>query len=409
MDPKQVALLIDFENLIIGLDNNNSDFRKVFSAKNVIDTLEKNIGRVVFRKAFADWSNTKTRKYAQDITRCGIEMQHVIRNGFNNKNFSDSFMVIQAMDCLIRFPQIGTYVLATGDSDFLPLISYLKSTGRTVIGLAAEGTVSGAILANCDDFIFYSPDGLHIGKPSMPDKGPVIKALKSIIGTGGAYVADLEEAICNAVPDFNTEDYGCHDMLTFLDTLPNLVHVDNTGSEPKAFWLSAQPGIKSLSRYSGRSDTITEQLSMPLNEYMKATRWYIADGPTRETVLTNIFDILDDDNTILISDELRRKAAPDTQAVDDRAWQGTVFSLVCGACLWEKPESSSVPLHCRKLSLFNTIDTLEDFMLGYYSSLFHKAIQERKDIDARAMAELMHPEDVEGHLAIFEKVYAQLT
>ena len=138
METKQIAMLMDFENLVIGIENNDPEQKKIFSAKGIIDYLQKEYGRVVFRKAFADWSNTKFRKYTSDMVRAGIEMYHIVRGNYN-KSYAESHMVIQAMDCLIRNPSIDTFVLCTGDADFLPLISHLKSTGRTVIGL---GTVA---------------------------------------------------------------------------------------------------------------------------------------------------------------------------------------------------------------------------------------------------------------------------
>lgn len=404
METKQLAMLMDFENLVIGVENNEQDSQRIFSAKKIIDYLESNYGRVVFRKAFADWSNTKFRKYTADMMRCGIEMQHIIRNGYNNKNYAESHMVIQAMDCIIRNPQIDTFVLATGDADFLPLISHLKSTGRNVIGLGTEGTVAGALLSNCDEFIYYGGKGLRKAAQNTADKGAVIKNLKTIIGNAGVYVDDIEDELLDIMPDFSLEALGCEDILAFLATLPSLIRIDYSGSEPKAFWISGPP--QRTQRPNNKNEYNAEMLALPLDEYMKATRWYIVDGQIRETVLTNIYNILADTNKVMVSDDLRQEVAADLDDdLDDKAWQGTIFSLVCGSCLWEKPESPDMPLHLRKLSLFKNVRDLDDFMLGYYTSLFHKAFMERQDITPENMTHLMHPEDEDGHIALFEKVY----
>ena len=139
----QTAILIDFENLIIGVENNDPEAQKTFSIKKILQFVDKNYGHVTFKKAFADWSNQKFRKYAQDMMRNGIEMQHIVRSGYGNKNFNESHMTIAAMDCISRNPMVDTIVLATGDADFLPLINHLKATGRQVLGIGAEVVLCG--------------------------------------------------------------------------------------------------------------------------------------------------------------------------------------------------------------------------------------------------------------------------
>ena len=104
-----LALLMDFENLIIGLENNDPTEEKPFSILAVIQYLESHYGTVIYRKAFADWSNAKFRKYAMELSRAGVEMQHVVRSGYNSKNASDTHLVIQAMDCMLHHPLINRF------------------------------------------------------------------------------------------------------------------------------------------------------------------------------------------------------------------------------------------------------------------------------------------------------------
>ncbi len=401
----QTAILIDFENLIIGIENNDPDVQRTFSIKKILQFISKTYGNTVFKKAFADWSNQKFRKYAQDLMKNGVEMQHIVRGSYGNKNFTESHMTIAAMDCILRNPMIDSVVLATGDADFLPLINHLKSTGRLVIGIGAEGTVSSSVLSNCDEYLYYAQDGLYKAHIPAFDKAGTFKLLKNIIGTAGIYVADIEDEILAQCPDFNLEELGYASIEELLQSMPNAVKLDNTGEELKAFWIH-QPAIRT--KY-GRNEINTQDLiSLPLDEYMHTTRWYITDGPIRESILNNIFAVLSTAEHLVTSEDLRKEAAAGELAVDDRAWQGTIFSLVCGSCLWEKPESNDVPTHLRKFSLFKNIENVDDFLLGYYISLFHKAFMERQDLDSRSMAELMHPEAPEEHLELFEKVCAEI-
>lgn len=406
METKQIAMLMDFENLVIGLENNDTDNRKFFSASALFNYFEKNYGKITYRKAFADWSSPKFRKYTSDLTRCGVEMQHIVRNGHSNKNYAETHMVIQALDCLNRNPAIDTFVLVTGDADFLPLISYLKSTGKTVIGVGTEGTVSGTLLSNCDDFILYTSEGLKKNTRQFVDKGQAIRAIKTIIGNGNIFISELENELMNDMPDFNLDEYDCDDFEAFLEMFPNIFKINEEGEEPSVSIIYQNSGKSP--RYSESKTAYPDAQSVPLDKYMKDTRWFIADGPTREEVLTNIYDILAEDNRTMASDMLRQDACAELY-VEDKPWQGTIFSLVCGSCLWEKPENADVPLQQRKVSLYKSINSLDDFMTGYYTSLFYKAFMERPDLTPQAMAELMHPEDIDGHIELFEKVYSGMT
>jgi len=156
----RLALLMDFENLIIGLENSDPTAEKPFSISAILRYLESNFGQVIYRKAFADWSNAKFRKYAFDLSRAGVEMQHVIRSGSQSKNAADTHLVIQAMDCMLHYPLIDTYVIVTGDGDFLPLITKLKAGGKKVFGLGTQGTTANSLVENCDEYLYCSNKGL---------------------------------------------------------------------------------------------------------------------------------------------------------------------------------------------------------------------------------------------------------
>lgn len=400
MERTQIAMLMDFENLVIGFESNGLDPHRNFSVRNILEYVEKSYGRVAYKKAFADWSNAKFKRFSFDLMRNGVEMQHIVHGGYT-KNHMASYMTIQAMDCLARTPEIGTFILVTGDADFLPLISYIKSTGREVIGLGTEGTVSNILLSSCDDFIFYGQDGLNKNTKPFTDKGAVIRHIKGIIGSSSIDIDKLEDSLLNEMPDFAAEDYGFDDILSFIESMPNTFKLTDTDNTVLV------SNLYPAGRQTRPAKSETQQVdvsSLPLDKYMKETRWFIENGTLREEVLTNIFDVLSEYGKPLTNDMLRQETCNDLD-IDDKAWQGTIYSLVCGSCLWEKPDSPDLPSHLRRVSLFKNIHEVDEFMQGYYTSLFHKAFMERQDLNAQTMAELMHPEDVEGHLALFQKVY----
>ena len=104
---QQFALLMDVENF---LDSINADGN--LSVGELITGLEQRLGRVVYRQAIADWSNTKLRKFAQECQRQGVEMLHVIRS--QSKNFSDAVLSAQALECQRTHANLNGFILVTG-------------------------------------------------------------------------------------------------------------------------------------------------------------------------------------------------------------------------------------------------------------------------------------------------------
>ncbi|MBR0459939.1 MAG: NYN domain-containing protein [Victivallales bacterium] len=392
----KVAMLLDFDPLVTGFDNSEQDSHKAFSLKKLLEYIQQNYGTVVYRKALADWNSPKFRKYTLECMRNGIEMQHVVRSGYNAKNTAAGFMIVQTMACIANNPDITTVILGTCDAEFLSLISYLHSTGRTVIGLGTEGTIAGVLMNNCDEYLVFGSDGLRKVTPAAQDTRPAIRLIKAFLDGGSAYIDELEEELADKLPDFNAEDYGYSDLADFLSHLPNILHLDNTDDGIQVTWIG-QPPQGRAPRYQPR-EFPHEMPTTPLDEYMRQTRWYIQDGPTREQVLTNIYNALaTTEGRVASNEELRRETTAELP-VDDKAWQGTIYSLVCGGCLWGNGDNTTLSLH-------KNITSIDEFRLGYYNSLFHKAYNERPDLTPEVISQLMHPEDPETYRPLFEQVF----
>jgi hypothetical protein len=50
---------------------------------------------------------------------------------------------------------INVFVVASGDSDFSPLVSKLKENNKYVIGMGVKNSTSDLLTESCDEFIFY--------------------------------------------------------------------------------------------------------------------------------------------------------------------------------------------------------------------------------------------------------------
>ena len=154
-----VAVFIDFENIYISVRNRydaNPNFESIMD-------LCQRYGRVTIARAFADWyryPRVTNALYANAIEPMYVPTYHydrdVGRTGRAIKNAVDMHLCIDLMKTLYAFPNIDTYVLITGDRDFIPLINAVRQQGkRTVVIGVAQATASHLAQA-ADEFLYYS-------------------------------------------------------------------------------------------------------------------------------------------------------------------------------------------------------------------------------------------------------------
>jgi uncharacterized protein (TIGR00288 family) len=146
---QRLALFIDFENIALGV--RDAQYKK-FDINLVLQRLIEK-GRIVFKKAYADW--TRYAEYKREFHEAAIELIDIPQRGYTGKNSADIRMVVDAMDLVASKGHITTFVILSGDSDFSPLVSKLKENDKSVIGLGVKNSTSDLLISNCDEFIFY--------------------------------------------------------------------------------------------------------------------------------------------------------------------------------------------------------------------------------------------------------------
>ncbi|MGE0453362.1 MAG: NYN domain-containing protein [Vicinamibacteria bacterium] len=148
-DEQRIALFIDFENIAIGV--RDAHYRK-FDVNLVLERLLDK-GKVLVKKAYADWS--RYSDYKRSFHEAAIELIEVPQKSVGGKNSADIRLVVDAMDMSFQKEHINCFVVASGDSDFSPLVSKLKENNKYVIGVGVKNSTSDLLIENCDEFIFY--------------------------------------------------------------------------------------------------------------------------------------------------------------------------------------------------------------------------------------------------------------
>ncbi|MDZ7779221.1 MAG: NYN domain-containing protein [Gemmatimonadota bacterium] len=142
------ALLIDFDNVTMGMRSDLSKEIKTLLGSDVIK------GKVSVQRAYADWR--RYPQYIVPLSEASVDLIFAPAYGSNKKNATDIRMAIDALELIFIRPEIGTYILLTGDSDFSSLVLKLKEYGKYVIGVGIQESSSDILVQNCDEYYSYT-------------------------------------------------------------------------------------------------------------------------------------------------------------------------------------------------------------------------------------------------------------
>ncbi|HEY0883088.1 MAG TPA: NYN domain-containing protein [Archangium sp.] len=239
---RRIAIFIDFENLVTNTGITPSSFDLQPSLDRL---LEK--GKVIFRRAYCDWSRFKDAK--QHLHEFGVELIDVPPSTRSGKNSADMRLVIDALELCYAREHIDTFVIASGDSDFVPLASKLRENDKYVIGIGVKQSTSPVFVKACDEFIYLKGDG-H-GRQRREERGgerdekhadkkphdkpkteggakqkreiPQIarEVVSSLLGraTGPLNPSFIKETIVRKEPDFDEREYGFSTFSRLLEAM----------------------------------------------------------------------------------------------------------------------------------------------------------------------------------------------
>lgn len=145
----RIALFIDHENLVIGA----REIGRGFDVGPIMDALAER-GRVVARRAYADWTLFAGDRRTLVEHNCEL-IDIPQRTGAVRKNAADIKLAVDAMELAYERGFVSTFVIASGDSDFTPLVAALRALNRRVIGIGIKGSTSSLLPPACDEFLFY--------------------------------------------------------------------------------------------------------------------------------------------------------------------------------------------------------------------------------------------------------------
>jgi uncharacterized protein (TIGR00288 family) len=214
-DSPHAALLIDFDNVTMGMRSDLSKELKNLLSSDVIK------GKVSVQRAYADWR--RYPQYIVPLSEASVDLIFAPAYGSNKKNATDIRMAIDALELVFVRPEIGTFILLTGDSDFSSLVLKLKEYGKYVIGVGIQESSSDILVQNCDEYYSYtSLTGLtkttELSAGRAQDPWTLVKtAVAKMVSRGDVLRSDrLKQVMQELDPSFDEGAIGFSKFSKFL-------------------------------------------------------------------------------------------------------------------------------------------------------------------------------------------------
>ena len=148
MHAPNAALLIDFDNVTLGVQKDLTKELRTLLNSDIIK------GKVAVQRAYADWR--RYPQYIVSLSESSIDLIFAPAFGSSKKNATDIRLAIDAIELVFTRPEIGTFILLSGDSDFSTMVIKLKEYGKYVIGVGIRESASDLLIQNCDEYYSYS-------------------------------------------------------------------------------------------------------------------------------------------------------------------------------------------------------------------------------------------------------------
>ena len=142
----QQAVFIDFENIALWAEREFFDFELT----PLMEYLQGR-GPAVVKRAYGDWG--RFLRYRDELMDLSIDLFQIY-SGRAGKNRADIRMAIDALEIAMTRPQVQTFVIVSGDSDFSPLVARLREYGRYTLGIGPRRITHELLVRSCDEFVY---------------------------------------------------------------------------------------------------------------------------------------------------------------------------------------------------------------------------------------------------------------
>ena len=222
----QIAVFIDFENIALWAEREFFDF-EVTALMEYLQTR----GPAVVKRAYGDWS--RFSRYRDELMNNSFDLIQIysVRGG---KNRADIRMAIDSFEIAMTRPQINTYVIVSGDSDFGPLVGKLREYGRYTLGIGPRSITHHLLVKSCDEFIYLETalgETADVEEQSSVEREQARSLLMKALQAHGqrgelpVLATRLKQTMLLMDPAFNEANFGYVQFKAWLEDHNDLVRL----------------------------------------------------------------------------------------------------------------------------------------------------------------------------------------
>lgn len=308
----QIAVFIDFENVALWAEQEFLDFELT----PLLEYLQSR-GPVSIKRCYGDWS--RFSRYREELMNNAIDLIQIysVRAG---KNRADIRMALDAMETAITRPQVQTFAIISGDSDFGPLVNKLREYGRYTLGIGPRAVTHPLLSRACDEFVylesvladFHEMDDLtnqSMQADNEAARNLLLKALR-IHGQRGelpVLATNLKQAMLMLEPAFNETNFGYAQFKSWLENNNDLLQLFMRDLQlyvaPKDFvlpndikdmrpWMDETSGRSELQQsfaFDGELMSPKPPLRLQYKQIFNRLKMTVVDLSTRRDVLRDIY------------------------------------------------------------------------------------------------------------------------
>lgn len=283
-DRPRAAVFIDFENIAIAAQEVHGSFNL-----DAVMAEAERWGNCGIRRAYADW--TRFRSFAEALSDHALELTQLFLPGGarQRKNAVDIQLVVDALEVALTRPEVGTFIIVGGDSDYSAVARRLRGHGRRVVGIGVRQATSPVLVRACDAFVNYA--GLvgetgSVGRDAVEAGRSLLQeALRRRGGRGEqgpVLAAALKHTMLAIDATFDEVSLGYPQFKDFLEGQPDLVELRQLDQQ---LWVSSKGDIDA----SVQSDPASAYRAV-----LRAADLRVVDPQLRRAVLQDLHRLLED-------------------------------------------------------------------------------------------------------------------
>ena len=241
-DRLKIAVFVDFDNIEIGVRNT---LNRNFDIAAVLEAIKER-GEIVTKIAYGDWK--RSGDYGRTMGQHAIHMVQRNMTPGGDKNGADINLALDALEMAFTRDHINTFVVVSGDSDFITLVEKLKQYDKKVFVVGGRAFTSGIMQRNCHEFIAYenlirsqSSGRRPVGRSRSTSETAVEKAVPLVLRAlkvlndreVSPQLGLLKSTLLQLDSTFSERDYGATTFRDFSEKLArtgvvNLRQVDRS-------------------------------------------------------------------------------------------------------------------------------------------------------------------------------------